>query len=54
MLTKMIKGETPKAASAITSQRLINALEGLPKEHIHCSKLAVNTLRKAINNYHKE
>ena len=48
MLTKMIKGEALDGASAITSEKLTSALEGLPDEHMHCSKLAVNTLRKAI------
>jgi len=48
MLTKMIKGETLEDAADITSERLTNVLGGLPEEHLHCSKLAVNTLRKAI------
>ena len=54
MLTKMIKGENLEEAVDITSGRLIDALEGLPEEHIHCSKLAVDTLKKAIENYNKK
>ncbi|EMR74628.1 iron-sulfur cluster biosynthesis protein, NifU-like protein [Thermoplasmatales archaeon SCGC AB-540-F20] len=54
MLTKMIKGENLEEAADITSERLIDALEGLPEEHIHCSKLAVDTLQNAIENYHKK
>jgi len=54
MLTKMIKGETLEEAADITSEKLINALGYLPEEHLHCSKLAVNTLQKAIKNYHKD
>ena len=54
MLTKMIKGETLEEAADITSEKLVNALGGLPEEHLHCSKLAVNTLQKAIENYHKD
>ena len=54
MLTKMIKGENLEEAADITSERLIDALEGLPEEHIHCSKLAVDTLKKAIENYNKK
>ena len=54
MLTKMIKGETPERVADITSERLTNVLGGLPEEHLHCSKLAVNTLQKAIENYHKD
>jgi len=54
MLTKMIKGENLEEAADTTSERLIDALEGLPEEHIHCSKLAVDTLQNAIENYHKK
>ena len=54
MLTKMIKGDNLEEAVDITSGRLIDALEGLPEEHIHCSKLAVDTLQNAIENYHKK
>ena len=51
MLTKMIKDKTIKEAAAITKEKLTNNLKGLPEEHLHCSKLAVNTLQKAIKNY---
>jgi len=51
MLTKMIKGKTPHEALEISQKDLINKLDGLPKEHSHCAKLSVNTLRKAIKNY---
>jgi len=54
MLTKMIKGKTMEEASAITSTKLIKILGGLPKEHKHCAILAVNTLHKAIKDYHKD
>ncbi len=50
MLTKMIKGLTIKKASKITRESLINALDSLPKEHMHCPKLAVDALKKAIRN----
>ena len=51
MLTKMIKGETIDEISAITSEELNNALDGLPETHVHCTVLAVSTLHKAIENY---
>jgi nitrogen fixation NifU-like protein len=54
MLTKMIHGKTFDEASAITSEDLNDALDGLPEDHVHCTVLAVNTLRKAIKNYHKD
>ncbi len=53
MLTKMITGETVETALDITSEQLTDALVGLPKEHLHCTVLAVNTLQEAIKNYHK-
>ncbi len=54
MLTNMIKGKAMKEASAITSTKLIEILGGLPKEHEHCATLAISTLHKAIEDYHKD
>jgi len=54
MLTKMIKDKTVKEVSSVTSKDLDNALDGLPENHVHCTVLAVNTLRKAIENYYKK
>jgi len=51
MLTKMIKGKTIDEAASITNDKLTLALKGLPEEHLHCSELAVNSLKKAIKNY---
>ena len=53
MLTKIVHGKTLDEAEIITSQDLDKALEGLPEDHVHCTILAVNTLKKALNNYHK-
>jgi len=53
MLTKMITGEPIDTVLAITSKQLVEMLGGLPKEHIHCTVLAVNTLHKAIEKYDK-
>jgi nitrogen fixation NifU-like protein len=54
MLTRMITGKTVEAALDITSEQLTDTLGGLPKEHLHCTVLAVNTLQEAVKNYHKE
>ena len=48
MLTKMIQGKTTEEISTITSEKLNDALDGLPENHVHCTVLAVNTLRKTI------
>jgi len=52
MLTKMIKGKTFDEISTVTSEKLNDDLDGLPENHVHCTVLAVNTLRKAIKNYY--
>lgn len=53
MLIKMIKGELVETADKITSMQLIENLDGLPEENLHCTVLAVHTLKQAITNYHK-
>ena len=53
MITKMVKGISIDKAINITSEKLTEALKGLPDNHLHCSKLVINTLKKAINNYRK-
>jgi len=51
MTTKMAKGKTLKYLSNLTNTDLINALDGLPNENLHCAKLSIDTLHKAIDNY---
>jgi len=48
MLMKMIKGKTIKEAKFISKKDVLNALDGLPKEHLHCAKLATDTLLSAL------
>jgi nitrogen fixation NifU-like protein len=48
MLTKMIIGKTIEEIYTITSEKLNNELDGLPENHVHCTVLAVNTLRNTI------
>lgn len=40
-----------KEALRISPQEVIEGLKDLPREYIHCSILAVNTLHKAIADY---
>ena len=54
MLTKIIIEKTLQEANKVNSKRLLDALDGLPKEHDHCALLAVNTLHEAINNYENQ
>jgi nitrogen fixation NifU-like protein len=48
MLTSMISEKLLETALQITAQDLIDALDGLPEESVHCAELAVSTLRAAI------
>jgi len=50
MLTTMVQGMSLKEAKSIRPQQLIDALDGLPEESVHCAELAVTTLKKAIGN----
>jgi nitrogen fixation NifU-like protein len=54
MLTTMVKGKEIDKVMNITKDDLINALDGLPEENLHCAALAVGSLRKAIMNYRKK
>lgn len=51
MATEMVKGKTLEEAWALTNRAVADALEGLPREKIHCSVLAEEALHKAINDY---
>jgi len=53
MLSKMIKGKTPQEAKNIKNSDLLQALDGIPTEHQHCAKLAVDTLHNCLKNYEK-
>ena len=54
MLIKKIIGMNIKNAKRISYENLVEALGGLPKEHLHCAHLAVNSLRKSIEDYEKK
>ncbi len=49
--TELIKKKTLEEAWSITNKSVIEALDGLPSEKIHCSVLAEQTIHQAINNY---
>ncbi len=51
MLAKLIKGKTLEKAEKITREEILTNLGGLPKIKTHCSDLAINTFKKAIQNY---
>ena len=49
--TEMAKGKTLQEALQITKEGVVEALGGLPPVKVHCSNLAVDGLRKAIEDY---
>lgn len=53
-LTIMVKGKPLKEAGKITKKAVADALGGLPKNKIHCSVLAADALKKAIEDYQKK
>ena len=53
MATEMVKGKTVDEALALTNKAVMEALDGLPTEKIHCSVLAEEAIRDAINDYKK-
>jgi nitrogen fixation NifU-like protein len=51
ILTEMIKGKSMKEVEKITNKAVVEALGGLPVVKIHCSVLAADALKKAIEDY---
>lgn len=49
--TEMIKGKPLTEAVKLTNKAIIEALDGLPLSKRHCSVLAEEAVKKAIENY---
>ncbi len=49
--TELIKGKTVEEAMLITNKAVMDALDGLPEEKIHCSLLAEEAIRAALWDY---
>jgi nitrogen fixation NifU-like protein len=49
--SELVKGKTIEEAKSITWKIITDELGGLPTTKVHCSVLAVDTLKKAINNF---
>jgi len=52
MITQIAKGKTLEEAGKITKQDVAESLKGLPLIKMHCSNLASDALKKAIEDYH--
>ncbi len=51
MLTEIAKGKTLEEAKTIKNKDVAQALEGLPKNKLHCSNLGADALHQAIKDY---
>ena len=53
MATELIKGRTIDEAMSFSNQEVVDALGGLPPVKIHCSVLAEEALKAALEDYVK-
>ncbi|MGI6669369.1 MAG: Fe-S cluster assembly scaffold protein NifU [Acetivibrionales bacterium] len=51
MATELVKGKTVQEALKITNKAVAEALDGLPPLKMHCSNLAEEAIRSAIQDY---
>ena len=52
MVTEMVKGKKIDEALTISNAMVAEALGGLPSQKMHCSVLAEEALKSAIDDYH--
>lgn len=53
MATELIKGKTLDEALQLTNKAVMEALEGLPPVKVHCSVLAEEAIKAAIEDYQR-
>ena len=53
MVTELVKGKTIDEALEISNKAVVEALGGLPPVKMHCSVLAEQALRSAIEDYRR-
>ena len=52
MATEMIKGKPIQEALELSNQAVVEALDGLPAQKIHCSVLAEEAVKAAVKDYY--
>jgi nitrogen fixation NifU-like protein len=53
MATELVKGKKVEEALKLTNSAVVEALEGLPPQKIHCSVLAEEAIKAALEDYYK-
>lgn len=51
MATELVKGKTVQEAMQVTNRAVMEALDGLPPEKVHCSLLAEEAIHAALWDY---
>ncbi len=54
MATEMIKGKPIEEALTLTNRAVAEALDGLPPQKLHCSVLAEEAVKAAIDDYYQK
>ena len=54
MVTELVKGRTLEEAVGLSNKEVADALDGLPPIKMHCSLLAEDALKSAIEDYRKK
>ena len=52
-MSELAKGRDLDQALELEPHEVADALGGLPEDHLHCARLAVNTLGEAIADYYR-
>jgi len=52
-MSELARGRELDRALELDPQEVVAALGGLPEDHLHCARLAVNTLGEAISDYYR-
>jgi nitrogen fixation NifU-like protein len=53
MVTELVKGKSVEEAERLSNKAVVEALGGLPAVKLHCSVLAEEALKAAIDDYHQ-
>jgi len=54
MATEMVKGKSLKEALELSNKAVAEALGGLPPNKIHCSNIAADAIKAAIEDYNRK